>query len=163
MEDVLLLTFVGVGGYFLMKNLFPTAGTTSNNTATAATNQQATDTSIQQLASSGITPTLSAAQAANIANLVFQLGLPDETDYASMIGALEQIKNNADFLSVQKAFGTRKMNTNGALSLCAVLSMNCTDIDFTSFVRLILSRDLSGESLEDINSYLWSQGVTYQF
>jgi hypothetical protein len=164
-----------IAAYFLLDKfgLFSTTtGTGANNDAATSTIAKGTEQTLTALASSGIVPTLSSAQAASIANTIFNAGLtvnPGSSQGAATIfNLLAQSQNDADIYLIMQNFGTRKVS-NSAWSLCSLVNLNCDALDLDSFVTAILNEaNIPGLTLQDLNYQLANNelgptGITYQF
>ena len=175
---ILPLALVG-GAVFLLyqfgdslSNIF-TTGTSKNNDATNATIVQGTAATLQALADKGIQPTLTAAQAAGIANNIFNAGISTSTDnaqgVATIFNLLAQVRNDADIYLIMQNFGTRNV-ASSKWSLCYYLNLSCDAIDLDTFVTSILKNfNIPGLTLADLNNQLaynaYGQptGINYQF
>jgi uncharacterized membrane protein YdcZ (DUF606 family) len=147
-------------------------GTGANNAAATQTIAAGTASSLQQLAAKGVTPSLTQAQAASIANNIFNAGITvtDQSNagVSTIFNLLAQCQNDADIYLIMQNFGTRQVS-NSSWSLCSLANINCDAIDLDSFVTGILNQaNVPGLGLSDLNfqlqnSELGPTGITYQF
>lgn len=163
-----------VAGYLILSKLglFGQSGTGANNAAATSTITKGTTTTLAALAQQGINPTLTAAQAASIANTIFSAGMSvsstDSSGVSTIFNLLGQARNDADIYLIMQNFGTRQAGANW-YSACALVNMNCDAIDMDSFVTLILNQAaVPGLQLSDLNYQLANNelgptGITYQF
>jgi hypothetical protein len=161
-----------IGGYVILSKLglFGDTGTGANNQQLTAGIAEATKKTIADLASKGVTPTLTQAQAQSIADNVFNAGLYQDTGYvATIFNELNLAKNDADIYLIMQKFGGRKV-ANSSWSLCSLLNLNCDAIDLNSFVTAVLNNAaVPGLQLQDLNYQLahgyygQASDITYQF
>jgi hypothetical protein len=171
--DIAILAVVVGGGIYVIsqlpKWLSLSTGTQANNASVDQANQQGTASTLATLQASGIQPTISVAQAANIANLLYSLpqaasSASDPTVYSNIQAQLALLNNDYDFLMVQQKFGTKLMNPGGwwarHLSDCYWLGTNCVSEDLTSFLSMIASQDPTGNALSAWNQQLADNDIT---
>ncbi len=172
-----------VGGiaYILYQILGKPSATDLNNQMTTTTIAQGTAATLAALAAKGIVPTLTQAQAAAIANGIFQAGiviqLPSWSSFdqtqntqglATIFNLLVPVQNDADIYLIMQNFGTRQI-APGSWSMCAVLQVSCNAVDLDSFITTVLNNaDVIGFQLTDLNNQLQynelgETGVTYNF
>lgn len=90
-----------------------------------------------------------------LANALYYLGTdPDSED---VIDIFKQMKNTTDAFKLEAAFGTRKYNTGGWLTLCAILSIYCDRLTMSAAMRLILP----AEAVTTINNYFASKQINF--
>lgn len=90
-----------------------------------------------------------------LANALYYLGTdPDNED---VIDIFKQLKNTTDAFKLEAAFGTRKYNTGGWLSLCAIFSVYCDRLTMSAAMRLILP----AEAVTTINNYFASKQINF--
>jgi hypothetical protein len=168
--DIAILAVVVGGGIYVIsqipKWLNNSTGTGANNASVDQANQQGTASTLATLQASGVQPTISVAQAANIANALYTLpqqasGASDPTVYTNMQAQLAMLNNDYDFLMVQQKFGTKKMNPTGSWwTDCFWLGLDCVSEDLTSFLHLIGSQDATGNALNAWNQQLADNDIT---
>lgn len=90
-----------------------------------------------------------------LANALYYLG--GDPDSEDVIDIFKQLKNTTDAFLLEAAFGTRKYNTGGWLTFCALLSVNCDRLTMTAAMRLILPP----AALTTINNYFKSAGINF--
>lgn len=166
-----------VGGYLVLNKVFgffgKDTGTGQNNTTVTNTIAQGTAKSLADLASKGIQPTLSAANAASIANNIFYTGLQVTANNTSGIAAifnlLNQAENDADIYLIMQNFGARKVSSSD-WSLCSLANVNCDAVDLDTFVTAILTNfNVPGLTIRDLNDQLhdigygFQRGITFNF
>jgi hypothetical protein len=98
------------------------------------------------------TATLSNSQAAVIANALFTAMDGYGTDETGIVNQFKKVKNNADFLKVQTAFGTRTISS-GRFN---------PEPNYKGTMAGALGSELSAYYTALINRSLKSRGVTYQ-
>jgi hypothetical protein len=167
-EDVVLLGGIGLLGYLaitslpgLLSKVTPQGG---NNSSMTDANATAVQQSLAAGAAAGQTPTITAAQAANIANQFFTLGSLANPDYYALNVILLGINNDQDFLLVEKAFGTKSVNPSDSMwTDCYWVGINCSSVDFPTFVKLVFSQDTTGDALSQANAHLLDAGISYSY
>jgi hypothetical protein len=175
--DYILPIALVVGGGFLLYELFKTGGLLNltsgggaNNSGTAATNAAAAQTTANQLAAQGVSPTITATQAASVANTIYTTGL-NATDSSACIAinnALTGAVNNAaDLNMIIAAFGTKNIpsgNVTSWYNTCISLGINCTAAGLGTFITAIYGAyDTTGQYLQNLDGFLDDQGINYQF
>lgn len=166
--DVVLLGGLGLLGYLVFMNLpgllskFSPQG--GNNASMTDVNASGVDQSLAAGKAAGQQPTMTPAQAANIANQFFTLGSLNEPDYYSLNVLLLGINNDQDFLLVEKAFGTKSVNASSSVfSDCYWIGINCSQVDFPTFVKLVFDQDASGDAMQQANAHLLDAGISYSY
>jgi len=108
---------------------------------------------LQQEAGTGSAPTYPASQfyawANRIENAFFDIGTDEEAVF-QIIGSL---RNNADFLKLKEAFGTREY-TGGFLP-----GFVSPDLTLDGWIQ----QELDGSDINELNSILSRKGITYRF
>jgi hypothetical protein len=149
---------VVVGGYFLLKNfgLFGGTSAADQNAAgiTAASQQGVADAISTDQASGGIA-TINQAQAAGIANTIFN----SMSDQDAIVRQLIQVNTLQDLLLTIQAFGTKQAGGAACSLFGGIMSSVCGTYDLPSFVRATLDNS----HLATVNNYLSAQNINYQF
>jgi hypothetical protein len=168
-----------IGGIFLIKKLLDIlpggagTGTGANNQAVTDSIATSTKKTLADLAAKGITPTITTAQAASIANNIFFSGLntSDSSGAATIFNLINQARNDADIYLIIQQFGARKVASSGDwTNLCSTLNISCDAVDLDTFVTSILNNwNYPGFTVSDLNyelsdaGYAINRGITYQF
>jgi hypothetical protein len=175
--DYILPIALVLGGGFLLYQLFKsggllnlTSGGGANNTGTAATNTAAAQATAAQLAAKGVVATITADQAASVANQIYTTGLGASDSSACitinnlLTGA---ITNAADLNMIISAFGTKNIpsgNVTSWYNTCISLGINCTAVGLGGFISAIYGAyDTTGQYLQNLDSFLTAQNVNFQF
>ena len=175
--DYILPIALVVGGGFLLYQLFKsggllnlTSGGGANNTGTTAANTAAAQTTAAQLAAQGVVATITADQAASVANQIYTTGLGASDSSACitinnlLTGA---VTNTADLNMIISAFGTKNIpsgNVTAWYNTCISLGINCTAVGLGGFISAIYGAyDTTGQYLQNLDSFLSDQGVNFQF
>lgn len=146
-----------VGGYFVLKQfgLFGGGAAAANANSITSAGAAGTAAAIAADKSAGGIATITAAQAAGIANSIFNAGEDQDTIVRQVI----QANTLQDLLLIIQAFGTKQ--AGGAM--CSIfggfLSATCGTYDLPSWVRA----QLDGAHLATLNGYLSDQGINYNF
>jgi hypothetical protein len=155
----LTLLILGAGGiavYFIGKDLnWWGSGSSTESTMSAATVQQDLTT-----AAATDPPNYTASQYSGWADSIY--AAPSSisnsfSDSTTVNNIMDQIWNDADFLSLVQAFGTRK-----ACPLWSGLTLNtigCQQVDLFSFV----TQGFTTSMIQQFNTTLGYNGVTYHF
>jgi hypothetical protein len=160
-EKYLIPVGLVVAGYFVLKNLglLPgNAGAANAASVTSAASAGVT-ASLAQAKASGDIATLSASQAAAIANNVYTAGVADPTDMDTIQNQIIQCNSLTDLLNVIQAFGTKQAGGAMCSLFGGFLSNTCGTYDLPGWVRASVDQ----AHLLNINSYLTNQGINYQF
>jgi hypothetical protein len=148
-----------VAGYLILKHfdLFGSGANTQNNDLNQATSAAAVDQSLRDAAAAGDRQILTDAQAAGIANAVFQAGLSHDAYTAKV--QLIQVDTLTDLLKVIKAFGTRNA-AESSFSMCSMFGLDCQNYNLNAWLHTDFMDD---QTLAQINNYLSAQGINYYF
>lgn len=163
--NLLTIAVVTVGGYLVWKYVINGSGNgTSQNNAAIDTNTAAAAAS--DLAASkakGIQQQLSDTELNGYADSIFQLignagGDPviDGGTAAAVDNIVTQVNNDTDWFKLVQLFGTKKFNSGGSVSSCALLGLGCDSYDLPGLLRLTLP----AANLSNINSYFSDQGMS---
>lgn len=163
--NLLTIAAVGVGGYLLYKYVLSGSqtGTGQNN---AAIDQNTAASAAADLAAAnaqGIKQQLPDSELNGYADSIFQLignagGDPtiDAGTAASVDNMITQVNNDADWFRLVQLFGTKKYNSGGSFSACALLGLSCDSYDLPGLLRLTMPAG----NLSSINSYFSDQGMS---
>jgi hypothetical protein len=146
-----------VAGFLVLKsfNLFGDSAASANDASiTDAAAQGVSDAIAKDQAAGGRT-FLNSAQAAGIANTVFN----SMDDQDTIVRQLIQVDTLGDLLQVIQSFGTKKAGGIACGLFGGILSAVCGTYDLPSFVRATLDP----AHLATLNGYLSSQRINYQF
>src|ERR1700749_3983460 len=152
---VAILGVVGVGIYWLVKNLpgFGPSATTTNNNSTASGQQAATAATQAALAASGQKPTITDLAAQGYASGIWSLANNEDDKTPLQLNAiLENLTNTSDYLLVYKYFGTKQV-ANHWYDLCSQLGIACQAVDLTSFLSLLYAGNNGQDYKSSINSF----------
>lgn len=147
------------------EHFFGSGSTGAQITAADTTGVQSTLDAQKQ---SGENPTITAAQAAQTANTIYNYAIsttsapfPSEISYNVKWALINNVNNLTDLLLIMQQFGTRNANTTGLFSLCSLtmLTVDCTKIDLTALIRM----GLQPNDLTDVNMFLSGANINYQF
>jgi hypothetical protein len=100
-----------------------------------------------------VKPTLMPSQIDSVANQLFTAMNGYGTDYNSILKALVYINNNADMLSVIKAYGVRELSSG---------NFN-PEPNLTGTLGQAFSIELGSDQRTAVNNLLARKGVTYRF
>jgi hypothetical protein len=95
---------------------------------------------------------LSNSQALSIANTIYNAMIGLGTDEYAIYGQFYQLKNNADFLAVQKAYGTRTV-PSGSIAFVT---------DFRGTFVPTLRNELSSDEAQVINKILGKKKIKFR-
>jgi hypothetical protein len=158
-EKYIIPAAVVVGGYFILKQFGLLGG---SGGAAGANQQSVTDSAaagvnnaILQDKNQGGFATINTAQAAGIANVIFN----SEGDQDTIVRQLIQANTLQDILLIIKSFGTKQAGGAMCSLFGGVLTSVCGVYDLPSWVRA----ELDGTHLATVNGYLSDQGINYQF
>lgn len=163
--QLVTLAAVGIGGYLVWKYVLNGSGngTSQNN---AAIDQNTAASAASDLAKSlakGIQQQLSDTELNGYADSIFQLignagGSPiiDAGTAASVDNIVTQVNNDTDWFKLVQLFGTKKYNSGGSMSSCALLGLGCDSYDLPGLLRLTMP----AQNLQNINSYFSDQGMS---
>lgn len=148
-----------VAGYLILKHfdLFGSSANTQNNDLNSSTTAAGVDQSLKNAAAAGDFATLTDAQAAGIANAVFQAGI-DQDPYTAKV-QLIQANTLTDLLKIIKAFGTRNA-AESSFSMCSMFGLGCQNYNLSAWLHLPF---MDSGTLSQINNYLSAQGINYYF
>ena len=104
-----------------------------------------------ELAQSPVKPTLSRASAEGMANIIFTAMDGWQTDEKSIYSQIHKVKNDADWLLLQKAYGTRKISS-GRGNIAP---------DYTGTLSGALHEELDSAERQAVNAILRKNGVKF--
>ena len=115
----ILLAVLGAGGYFVYQKFFGSStgaqAAAANTSAITQTNASAIQQAQAANAATGQTTTLSATQISSNANTIFSLGTSgnpvSDDDQYQIQNIVIECNNNADWLALVAAFGTKQVET----------------------------------------------------
>lgn len=149
----LIMPAVAVGGVItvgiVVKNLFKTGKSDENKQTEEDLNKQAEEQEKKQPAS------YPDSIYTELANALYYLGTDPDSD--DVISIFKEMKNTTDLFKLEAAFGTRKYNTGGWFTLCAILSTNCDRLTMSAAMRLILP----GTAVTTINNYFRANQINF--
>lgn len=166
--DLMSLLTIGalVGGGYLLYKYFLSGNATGTGQNNAAIDQNSAATAATDIANSqskGITQSLPDSELNGYADSIFQLignagGDPViDTGTASQVdNIVTQVNNDTDWFRLVQLFGTKKFNSGGAFSTCALVGLGCDSYDLPGLLRLTMP---SG-NLSSINSYFSDMGMS---
>lgn len=99
-------------------------------------------------------PTMNAAQMKALANKIWTTMDGYGTRDYDLINAFKQIKNNADFSGVSAAYGVRTLQPGYGIGWMVA--------SFKGTMIQCIEEDASSSTIDTINKYLSSKGITYQ-
>jgi len=148
---------VVVGGYFVLKQfgLFGGGAAAANANSVTSAGAAGTAAAIQADKNSGGFATINQAQAAGLANSIFNAG--DDQD--AIVHEIIQANTLQDLLLIIQAFGTKQAGGAMCSLFGGFLSATCGTYDLPSWVRA----QLDGTHMATLNGYLSDQGINYQF
>jgi hypothetical protein len=148
-----------IAGYLILKHfdLFGNSANTQNNDLNSSTTAAGVDASLQAAAAAGDRSYITDAQAAGIANAVFQAGIDNDAYTAER--QLIQVVSLTDLLKVIKAFGTRNA-AESSFSMCSMFGLGCQNYNLSAWLHLPF---MDAATLAQINGYLSAQGINYYF
>jgi zona occludens toxin (predicted ATPase) len=164
-----VVALLGGVAYVLYQKFGGPSGAAANDKTINTANSDAAAASTAAAAAAGITPTMNANQAANIANQVYTTGVAASgpSDLSTIINNIDQVNNIADLNLVISAFGTKSIpsgNITSWTNMCLSLGINCTSVGLADFVRVVFAAyDPTGQYLETLNGYMSAQGINYTF
>jgi hypothetical protein len=156
-EKYIIPAAVVVGGYFVLKQfgLFGGGAAAANQQGVTSAGAAGTAAAIQADKNAGGFAIINQAQAAGIANQIFNA--IDDQD--AIVRGIIQANTLQDLLLIIQAFGTKQ--AGGAM--CSIfggfLSATCGTYDLPSWVRATLD----AQHIATINGYLSDQNINYQF
>jgi len=147
-RKAILFTALGVTSYFairgIVKLLTPDANKEQN---------KATENELDQLNTSANTrQTLTQSQVLALANKLFQAMDGYGTDEDSILSAFYSLRNNADFLALVAAFGTREISSG---------TWN-PEANFNGTLTAALANELDISYIIKINNILKAKKITYR-
>lgn len=152
---------VVVGGYFVLKQfgLFGGGAAAANANEIDATTAAGVNAALLQAQAAGDFSTISAAQAAGLANSIYNAGVSDPVDQDTIQHNLIEANTTTDLLMIIKAFGTKQAGGLACSIFGGFLSATCGTYDLQSWVRA----NLDGYHISNVNTYLTDQRINYQF
>lgn len=156
-EKYIIPAAVVVGGYFILKQfgLFGGGAAAANQQGVASTSSAGAAAAINADKAAGGFATINQAQAAGIANNVFNS--IDNQD--NIVRQLIQVNTLQDLLLVIQAFGTKQAGGAMCNIFGGFLSATCGTYDLPSWVNA----NLDASHLSTLNGYLSDQGINYSF
>lgn len=149
-----------VAGYFLLKNfgLFGGAAAANASSITQASAAGTTAAIAADNAAGGFA-TINQAQAAGIANNIYNSGVASPVDQDGIVQNIIEANTLQDLLLIIQAFGTKQAGGAMCSLFGGFLSATCGTYDLPSWIRA----DLDAAHIATINTYLSNQGINYQF
>jgi hypothetical protein len=159
-EKYIIPAAVVIGGYFILKQfgLFGGGAAAANQQSVTSSGAAGTAAAIQADKAAGGFATMNAAQAAGIANEIFNAGA-DPVDQDTIVRGIIQANTLQDLLLIIQAFGTKQAGGTMCSIFGGFLSATCGTYDLPSWVRATLDT----AHILTINGYLSNQGINYQF
>ena len=114
---------------------------------------------ISDLENKGIQPTYADSAYLQFANMLYQAVAGAVTDYDSIYNILDTIKNDVDYLKLNKAFGVRSYGAIFERDPFPFVSKFFPQPDYT--LTQALSSEMSDSKIAKLNQILKSNGVTY--
>jgi hypothetical protein len=148
LRKAILFTGLGVTSYFAIKGIIKLLQGNPNKDEIKATEQE-----LDVLNQSASTKqTLSSSQVLAMANKLFQTMDGYGTDENQIVTTWGFLKNNADYLAVVKAFGTREISSG---------SWN-PEANFIGTLPSALANELDYSYLALLNKMMQNRGITYR-
>jgi hypothetical protein len=149
---------IGVG-YYIFTQLDPgDTGTTSNNNVVDANTTAAASAAVKALQDAGMKQTVSDTTLSGLANSIYQYLVQDPPDQSSAMYAIVSVNNQLDWQKLVQFFGTRKANTGGSYSACALTGYLCDSVDLLTFIKM----SMDAEHRSNINSFFSEQSINAQ-
>ena len=143
-----------VGGLFVYKK----AKGLFSSDPMKQTSRQIND-DISKLENNGVQPTYADSAYLQFANMLFQAVAGAGTDDKAIFNIFDKIKNDVDYLKLNKAFGVRRYGALFEKDPIPFLSRLMPLPEYT--LTQSLSSELSDSKIEKLNQILKSNGVTY--
>lgn len=139
-----VMAAIGITGYLVYKGI-------KNAKSKADSKREDNDTKneLNRLIVQGIKPTLNQTQISGIANALFGAMDGYGTNYDTVAREFAKINNDADMLSVAKAYGVREVSS-GRLN---------PEPNFTGTLQAALKSELSSSEISAINGVLARKGI----
>jgi hypothetical protein len=159
--EYILPVAVVVGGYFILKQfgLFGGGAAAANANSITSTSAAGTAAAIAADNAAGGFATINQAQAAAIANSIFNAGVASPVDQDGIVQQIIQANTLQDLLLVVQSFGTKQAGGAMCSLFGGFLSATCGTYDLPSWVRA----SLDTAHIATVNGYLSNQGINYQF
>lgn len=163
---IILLGLGGVGVYLLATNfskLFGSGANQSNNSAVDSAVSDTNDQALRDAIAHGYAQTISQAQATSLANDIWNQAISSSGTVSSaaqdrMVADFDHVATIADVYALKKAFGTRQ-GSGSFWSTCNFFGFNCQSLDLDTVMSLAMDQS----HLDQINTYLSSRNINYQF
>lgn len=165
-DYIIPLGLIGIAAFALYKmGLFSGggSGTGGNNTTQTANVQSAADKAFAQSAAS-VPQSIPDTQL----NSMIGIMLNDATENTSIfsgssyqediVNQMSELNNITDLLRLIDLWGTRAVPTT-EFTLCNLIDIDCSKLDFGTFLKVTLSSD----QLNEVNQDLSGNGIDYQF
>ncbi len=165
MGNLITIAAVLGGGYLLYKYVLSGSqtGTGQNNAAIDQNTAASAAKDLAAAAAKGIKQQLPDTELNGYADSIFQLignaggdPLIDSGTAAQVDNIVTQVNNDADWYRLVQLFGTKKFNSGGAFSACALLGLSCDSYDLPGLLHLTMP----AANLSNINSYFSDQGMS---
>jgi len=121
------------------------------------------DVVLKNLASNGIKPNITSAQASNFSSSLVQAMNGCGTDENMIYGVFSKMKNEADVYLLIKQFGVRYYTPCPASNPVSYAKFLIDDKAFGGDLATWLSYDLTSSEIGKINSILSGKKIKYQF
>lgn len=164
--NLLTIAVVGVGGYLVWKYVINGSGGNGTSQNNSDIDKNTLDAAANDLAKSkakGIQQELPDTELNGYADSIFQLignagGDPviDSGTAAAVDNIVTQVNNDTDWFRLVQLFGTKKYNSGGSMSSCALLGLGCDSYDLPGLLHLTMP----AANLSNINSYFSDQGMS---
>lgn len=160
-DYIIPLGVVGILG-FLAYKFFGNGGassTSQNNAAIDQTTAASAAADVKQSQEKGVPQTLSDSTLAGLANSI-ELAINSDSDPLTVENYVVQVQTDTDWYRLVQLYGTRKFNSGGAFSSCALSAglWGCDSYDLQSSLRAFLPAD----KISNINTYFSDQGINAQ-
>jgi hypothetical protein len=147
-RKAILFTALGVTSYFAIRGIVKLLTPDANREQ-----GKATENELDQLNTNANTrQTLTQSQVLALANKLFQAMDGYGTDENSILSAFYSLRNNADFLALIAAFGTREISSG---------SWN-PEANFNGTLTAALANELDIEYIIKLNNILKAKKITYR-
>lgn len=160
---ILPIGILGIGGVLLYK-LFANGGGTAtgqNNTAIDASTAAAASADLAKSKQAGVAQITPDTTLNAYSDQLYQLlgnggGPPVDDNTAIQVDQIvTQVNNATDWYRLVQIFGTKKYNSGGPLSACALTGLGCDSYDLISLLRI----SLPAINLANINTYFSGQNI----
>lgn len=160
-DYILPLGVIGILGFLAYKFLgvAGNSATTQNNAAIDQTTASTAAADVKQSQEKGVPQTLSDSTLAGLANSI-ELAINSGSDPLTVENYVVQVQTDTDWFRLVQLYGTRKFNSGGVFSSCALSAglWGCDSYDLQSSLRAFLPAD----KISNINTYFSDQGINAQ-